>query len=142
MGLCMGFSIVTVFEVLHYVCQSLCGKCRRCLHCKNTLRNGGETLEVVSTRQPNPANGSNTLTNTTTSTTTTKTTPGTDVRMVGSNCIRSADSTNKSNANNSSCCCIPPAAVTTGNMNQQFFFEYLVDNLSAQIDFASAKTNF
>ena len=31
LGLCMGFSIVTVFEVLHYLSQSLCGKFKKCL---------------------------------------------------------------------------------------------------------------
>ena len=31
LGLCMGFSIVTVFEVLHYLSQSFCGKFQKCM---------------------------------------------------------------------------------------------------------------
>ena len=50
LGLCMGFSIVTVFEVLHYLSQSLCGRfrnrlpCPKLFSCCETKKLSGESL--------------------------------------------------------------------------------------------------
>ena len=93
----MGFSIVTVFEVLHYLSQSLCGKFRNCLSGSKccSLCEDKQTLgESLITRQPkrNKSDSPN----------------GTDINIIGNHCIRSLpdDSTRETTIIKSNCCCV------------------------------------
>ena len=43
LGLCMGFSIVTMFEVLHYICRLVFGSCSRCTPRRKATTNNEQT---------------------------------------------------------------------------------------------------
>ena len=96
LGLCMGFSIVTVFEVLHYLSQSLCGKFRNCLNGSkfSSFCEDKQTLgESLITRQPkrNKSDSPN----------------RTDIKIIGGHCVRSfPDSTGETTKIKSNCCCV------------------------------------
>ena len=98
LGLCMGFSIVTVFEVLHYLSQSLCGKFRNCL---SRIRSssclddkqliGGES--PISRQPRRVTNGGS---------------PNkpTDIKIIGGHCaISPPDPTSRHSLHKCSCCC-------------------------------------
>ena len=98
LGLCMGFSIVTVFEVLHYLSQSLCGKFRRCLPCPKLFsccKKQNLMGDSLSSRQPK-RNCNNTSTH------------RKDLSVINENNVRSPpDSITKHKYNRkSNCCCI------------------------------------
>ena len=92
----MGFSIVTVFEVLHYLSQSLCGKFRQCIggskfssYCDDRQIIGDSLIS----RQPkrNKKESPNT----------------TDVKVIGGTCVRTLpDSTRETEIIKSNCCCV------------------------------------
>ena len=94
----MGFSIVTVFEVLHYLSQSLCGKFRNCL---SRIRSssclddkqliGGES--PISRQPRRVTNGGS---------------PNkpTDIKIIGGHCaISPPDPTSRHSLHKCSCCC-------------------------------------
>ena len=93
----MGFSIVTVFEVLHYLWQGFCGKFRTCLNCKKSscCRDNELIDEEISPISRQSKRGTSRHTQTTT-----------DITIMGGHCVRSPDSTSKHKRDRSICCCV------------------------------------
>ena len=89
----MGFSIVTVFEVLHYLSQSLCGKFRKCLSGGMWQKEQQTLGESLITRQPKRSNSDS---------------PNrTEIKIIGGHCVRSLpDSTEETTIIKSNCCCV------------------------------------